>query len=486
MKKWIFCFIVLASCPLFFISCGEGEAFSNYNIVIEYDNSSHSLTAEQSIDYVNTSDNSFVELYFHLYPNAFREGASERPVSLANWQSAYPNGECYGGIEVSQVIVDGESAEFRIEGEDRNILAVPLFHELFPDERVKVEMFYEVQLPNVNHRFGYGEDTINIANFYPIACVYEDGVGFAKELYTANGDPFYSDIANYSVQITYDKDLTLSSSGDLQSKKETAEQTTASIIGHKIRDFAIVLSDEFCVETKDVNGVVLNYYYYNDESAKSTLSMASNALSFFSEKFGVYPYKQLSVVQSNFVYGGMEYPNLVMISDSLSRESMYYVIAHEIAHQWWYGVVGNDEYKEAWVDEALTEYSTALFFENYTEYGINYDTLITNANTTFKFFYDIYESVCQKVDTSMARSLREFDTEPEYVHSVYTQGMIMYDSLREIIGEKRFYKCCQSYFKKMAYKNASGAELIAIFSNASGRNLESFFESYLQGNVLVG
>ena len=85
----------------------------------------------------------------------------------------------------------------------------------------------------------------------------------------------------------------------------------------------------------------------------------------------------------------------------------------------------------------------------------------------------------------MNRSLNQFDTEPEYVHSVYTQGVIMYDSLREIIGEKRFYKCCQSYLKKMQYKNASGAELIAIFSKASGRNLESFFESFLSGNVVI-
>ena len=174
-----------------------------------------------------------------------------------------------------------------------------------------------------------------------------------------------------------------------------------------------------------------------------------------------------------------------MISGALSIETANYVIAHEIAHQWWYGLVGNDEYNEAWVDESLTEYSTALFFENHTEYGFSYDAIVRNANSSFKFFYDIYESVCGGVDTSMGRALNGFSTEPEYVHSVYTQGVMMYDSLRQIIGEKRFYKCCQSYLKKKSYKNARGAELISIFSNSSGRNLESFFNSFLNGDVVV-
>ena len=126
-----------------------------------------------------------------------------------------------------------------------------------------------------------------------------------------------------------------------------------------------------------------------------------------------------------------------------------------------------------------------LFFENYDEYGFDYQTMITNANSSFKFFYNIYEKVCGKVETSMARSLDEFETEPEYVHSVYTQGVIMYDSLRELVGEKKLYACMRKYFEKMAYKNARGADLIAIFSKVSGQNLESFFDSFLNGKVVI-
>lgn len=486
MKKFLLPLLVVLICPFFFIGCSSNEAtLSTYDINIVYSNDTHSLSATQKVNYVNNSENAFSQICFHLYPNAFREDAKERVVSLANYSTAYPNGESYGNIDISSCKVEGETALHKVEGEDLNILIITLSQELYPNESVNLEIEFSVTLPNINHRFGYGENSINLANFYPIACVYEEGEGFKQDLYTSNGDPFYSDVANYNVSITYDSDLRLASTGNVVSSVLAEENRTDKIKAEKVRDFAMVLSENFKVETKTVGQTNVNYYYYNDETPNSTLELSAKCLEFYSEKFGQYPYEQISIVQSNFVYGGMEYPNLVMISDNLSTETAYYVIAHEVAHQWWYGVVGNDEFSEAWVDESLTEYSTTLFFENHSEYGFDYKTLVTNANTSFKFYYDIYESVCKTVDTSMDRALNEYETEPEYVHSVYTQGVIMYDSLRELIGEKKFYNCCQKYFTKMAYKNASGAELIAIFSNASGRNLESFFKSYLEGNVVI-
>ena len=484
MKKYLLPILILFLCPFFFCGCGEKQNISTYSMEIDFDNKEKKLFVKQNVNYINNSSNAFTKICFHLYPNAFREDAKKKPVSGANFSNAYPNGESFGGIDIESVFVSKSEVNFLVEGEDKNILYVPLSNKLFPDESVEILINYSVSLPNVHHRFGYGDDTINIANFYPIACVYEEGKGFKTDLYSSNGDPFYSDVANYNVKVTYDKSLSIASSGEVVSSK-SGKKVETTIKANRVRDFAVVFSPKFKCENEKVNGVDIKYFYYDDIEAKNKLEICKNAFVFFDEKFGKYPYKQLSIVQSDFVYGGMEYPNLVLISDALSTESANYVIVHEIAHQWWYGVVGNDEFNEAWVDESLTEYSTVLFFENHEQYDFSYETLVANANSSFKFYYDIYKSVCNEVNTSMARNLNEFDTEPEYIHSVYTQGVIMYDSLREIIGEKRFYKCCQKYFEKMAYKNASGAELISIFSKASGRNLESFFESYLQGKVMV-
>jgi len=484
MKKYILLFCLLLVFPFLLVGCGKEEKISAYTIDIVYDDENHILSGEQEVFYVNNSNNAFTKLYFHLYPNAFREEAKESPVSVANKSKAYPNGESFGNIDIKSVKVAGREVNIEIGGEDENLLIVPLKEKLYPDENVTIFMDYVVKIPNVHHRFGYGENTINLANFYPIACVYEEGRGFMTDLYCANGDPFYSDMSNYSVTISYDKDFKIASSGSIVSSKQN-DKTKVNIEAKKVRDFAFILSKNFDCKTQKINNTEVKYFYYNDLKAEESLKVCVQAFKFFSDKFGEYPYKQLSVVQSNFVYGGMEYPNMVLISDELNHDSSNYVIVHEIAHQWWYGVVGNDQYNESWVDESLTEYSTALFFENHREYGFDYKMLVTKANSSFKFYYDIYKSVCDEVDTSMARAVNEFDTEPEYIHSIYTQGVIMYDSLRELIGEKRFYTCCKKYFNKFAYKNASGADLINCFSRASGRNLESFFKSYLDGNVVI-
>ena len=118
--------------------------------------------------------------------------------------------------------------------------------------------------------------------------------------------------------------------------------------------------------------------------------MIKDSLLFFNSKFGEYPYRQISVVKTPFLYGGMEYPNLVMIADNIvEKKDMARVIVHELAHQWWYGVVGNDQIREAWLDESITEYSAFLFFENHSSYGLNYSSLIEDAKTTYDLYVDV-------------------------------------------------------------------------------------------------
>lgn len=486
MKKYVLFLLLLCFCPIFFAGCGGNtEAFSSYDIKIVLDEGQHCLTGEEKVCFVNNYDNSFEELWFHLYPNAFREGAKNKVVSLANFDEAYPNGESFGHIEIEKVCFGDKELDFEVGGEDENLLKVALESELFPEEQVEFVISFKTTLPNINHRFGYGENTINVANFYPVLCVYEEGKGFADDLYISNGDPFYSEIANYKVQIDYSENFVLASSGEVKESKVEQGRKKELITANRVRDFAFVLSSKFEVAKENLEEVEIKYFYYNDSSPKEVLQLIKKCMAFYSDKFGEYPYLQISVVQSNFVYGGMEYPNIVLISDKLSQESTYYVVAHELAHQWWYAVVGNDQYNEAWVDEGLTEYSTMLFFEEHKEYGFDYQTMITNANTSFKFYYNIYKKVCKEVDTSMARALNEFETEPEYIHSVYTQGVIMYDALRQLVGEKKLYACMRKYYEKMAYKNARGADLISIFSKISGKNLESFFDSFLYGKVII-
>lgn len=475
MNKLFFLFIIAFLLPFCLIGCQKEENLTSYHISAVYDEDEKTLSCLQNVNYFNSSENSLNEISFYLYPNSFKEIA----VSDFYYEKAYFSGDSFGGVEIESVEVAGQEQEFHLEGEE--ILNIPLFSDLFPNEYIEISLSYTVSLADVNHRLGYGENAVNFGNFYPILCVYEDG--FVKNSFSKNGDPFYSDIANYEVEITYPSAYTLASSGEVLEEKEENGEKKAKIVGERLRDFCFVLSTKFEKLSKSVNNMTVNYYFYDDENAEENLKFASSVMQEFSALFGKYPYKTINIVKTNFCYGGMEYPNLVYISDEIKdMETYHYVIAHELAHQWWYSVVGNNEFEEAWIDESLTEYSTALFFEKYGE--INYDDIISGAYENYRLFMRTY-SLVGEVDERMDRSLDEFETEPEYVNLVYTKGVMMFDSLRELLGENKFNKCLKEYFKEFSFKNVKRGDLIKSFSKTSHMNLEGFFNAWLQGEVVI-
>lgn len=486
MKKFCLLFVLMFSC-LFFVGCGEFEYPNNvseYNMNLSFNEQNYTLTGDLSINYINTSETTLNELKFHLYPNAFKENSKADVVSLANYEKAYPNGKSYGNITVSDVMLEQKVCQYSIGGEDENILIVSLDEELFPDSYVNISIKFETQLANINHRLGYGKNCINLCNFYPIACVYENG-DFMTKLYNSNGDPFYSVVANYAVTFECDDNFIVASSGN-QTVISQNGRKKVSINAKGVRDFAIVLSDKF--ETKSINcdDVELKYYYYQDSCVEDNVKIIEQCFKFFNQKIGKYPYNQLSIVKTNFVHGGMEYPNIVLISDDLTDNSTYQtVIVHEMCHQWWYGVVGNNQFDYGWIDEGLTEYSTALFFDNHEEYNKTSSQIVKSATTSYSTFMKVYSDVLGSVDTSMNRALDEFNTEPEYVYNTYTKGMLMFSTIKEIVGTDKFYKCLQKYYKKYAFSEVTPSEMIECFSKASGQDLENLFNSWIEGKVVI-
>ena len=488
MKKFVLILIFIILCPIFLFGCSgsSDEKLNFYDIVVEFDDENKTASVFQQVTYVNNSNNLFETLYFHLYPNAFREGSKNKVVSSALIEKAYPNGESFGKIDVQTVSINNEFIDFEIGGDDENILIVPLLNELFPDETVVIDIEFILSLPNINHRFGFGDNAINFGNFYPIACVYEEGVGFMMEAYSPTGDPFYSDVSNYNVCVSYPEKFLIAGTGTEKNTVINKNIKTTTFEANMVRDFCFVLSDKFTVIEGNVDQTSIKYFYYDDVDPQKSLQVAVDSISTFNNLFGKYPYSTFCVVQTNFVHGGMEYPNLVMISDEIKNHEEYeYVIVHETAHQWWYGVVGNNEFEDAWIDESLTEYSTALFYDKNTQYGVNYSELIKNATASYKLFIEVYEKVYKELDTSMSRSLEEFKTEPEYVNCIYTKGIIMYDTLKTQIGEEKLIKSLKKYFKDYSYKNVKKEEIISVFEEVYGRKVESFFDSWIGGKVII-
>lgn len=486
MKKIIISLAVIST--IFLCGCHLSiekiaEDLNKYEIDLTFDETTNTLKGCQTVYYTNRTQTTLDYVDFHLYPNAFREDAKYKPVSFSSEARAYPNGKSYGGIEIEKVQVDDVSKEINVGGEDKNILKVDT-GEFFPDDQVKIYFEYTITLPNCNHRFGYGENTYNFGNFYPIACVYENGE-FAQDTYSYNGDPFYSDMSCYDVSISINNDFVLASTGEQISKKSNDAITTYNISAKAVRDFAFVLSKKFKVLTKSYDNTLIYYYYFNDTSPQKSLQTAYDSLETFNNLFGEYPYKSLSVVESDFVHGGMEYPTLVYISTQVTDYEEYAnVIIHEIAHQWWYGLVGNDEYNNAWQDEALAEMSTLLFYQENPQYNISFEGKKSILHSNYSMFLDVFNTVYGSVDQSMTRNLSEFKSETEYTYITYVRGNIMYCDLMDFVGKKKFVKALKKYYETNIYTNANPDALIDAFVSVCGKSSGDFLTAYLEGKVI--
>lgn len=481
MKKFL---LIIFLCPILFFLQGcddkNAEKLPNYEIFVNFDEKNMVFECEQNVLYTNNESETFDKICFFLYANAF-EGESD-VVSKSYTEKAYPNGESFGKISIESVLIENEECDYEIS-EDKSILTVDLPDFLCENGNVDISMTYNIELANINHRLGYGDNAINCGNFFPIICPYDNG--FVTTKFSSNGDPFFSEIADFSVEICVPNDYVVATSGK-QEEQIIDGQKIVACNEKNLRDFCFVLSKKFDVVSEKCGKIDVNYYFYDDFNAKNHLKTAILALQTFQDLFGEYEYSVLNVVKTNFCFGGMEYPQLVMISDSITdEETINYVIVHEIAHQWWYGMVGNNEYENAWIDESLTEYSTALFFEKNSEYGLTYDDIVDGATKTYKNFVEVYSHIEGDVSEKMDRNLLQFDTEPEYVNCIYTKGILFFDSMRDCLGDKKFFKALKFYFKTNKFKIVTRDIFIQSFSKGANRNLKSFIESWIDGKVVI-
>lgn len=454
--------------------------FTEYKIEAGYDG--EFITATESVSFFNDTEEGINELKFNLYPNAFRKDAKYTPVTVEQRPLCYYKGLSYGYISVFAVFVNGEEADFCIEGKDENILTVPLFNTVFPSETVEVTINFKVKLAEVVARTGITEKTVNIANWYPVLCVYDNG--FCECEYYSTGDPFYSECADYEVYFTVKNTYAVASSGVTVSSKSDHDKITYGFKAQRTRDFAIVMSEEFDCLTETESGVEINYYFYKDTSPEKTLKTAKAAIKTFSELFGKYPYKKYDVAETQIFAGGMEYPCLSMIDDNLTEEEREEVVIHETAHQWWYSVVGNDEISYGFLDEGLTEYSVILFYEKNPSYNKNRTDFIKKAMKSYSSYCTVYDKLYGKKDTSMIRKLSEFSSDYEYVNIAYMKGALMHEYLRNAVGEEKFFKGLKKYYSDNMYKTVTPYDYVSVYESL-GCRVENFFESWFDGDVIL-
>lgn len=483
LKKFISILLIVCAAvlTLSLAACNKdsGKA-SSYEIFCIYEEDSGKLDGTVDFTFYNDTENELSDLKFNLYGNAFREDAQYKPVSEVYKQKAYYDGDSYGAMTVENV---ENCAGWNIGGEDENILVVNLLTPIYPEETVVLKISYTLNLAKVNHRTGITRNTVNLGNFYPVLCAYSNA-GFIENEYYYCGDPFLSACADYSVTIDMPETYTAASSGKLVNESTANGRKKCAYSLQNARDFALVLSDKFEVISETVDGVDVKYYYIADANAQASLSVATQSLKYFSDTFGKYIYPTLSVVQTGFCYGGMEYPALTMIADGLDRDNNFYTIVHENAHQWWYAMVGSDQINDAWQDEGLAEYSTLAFFEAHPDYGFTRKGIINSATSYYRAFFTVFSQLNETADTRMHRHLSEYKSELEYNNVTYNKGLLLFETLRTSVGDDKFFGGLRKYFSDNCGKIASADDLCGCFIK-SGVDAEGLFNSFTEGKILI-
>ncbi|NMB08976.1 MAG: M1 family metallopeptidase [Tissierellia bacterium] len=450
---------------------------NNYEIQVAFNPNNKFYSANQKTIYINNTGEDLKEIYFHLYPRAYN---SIKTAPILFESQELKKSYITGNMEIKTLKINKADVDFKIGGVTDTILKIPINSPIKPGEKVEIYMEYSVKLPQNIDRFGFGEDIFNFGNWYPILAVYDEK-GWNLDPYYSLGDPFYSDIANYQVEITTPKDIIVASSGNILSEKTKGDKKTYTIEGKLIRDFAWVASPNFKIKEIEAEDTTIKLYSLEDnlQMENFALKVGKDSIEIFNGIFGEYPYGQYSIVMTEFPTG-MEYPGLVFIGKDFFQEnykdSLEIVIVHETAHQWWYGVVGNDQIDEAWLDEALATYSEVIYMgEKYgEEVGRNYYDY--SLETSYEYGKDIIDK-----DRKVVKPLGEFGGWDDYGLLVYTKGAMFIGEIEKDFGREILYNILNKYYNKYKFHIAKTEDFIKICENTTATSFKERVDKWLYG-----
>jgi len=443
----------------------------HYTISLNVDYAQHSFSGQAQVNYTNLENSTLDRLYFRLIPNG---------------QGSYGN----GSLSVSQTLLEGQPVETQLSVQD-SVLEVPLPKSLDPGQETQIEFTFSGKVPvdfggPTSSGYGiynYSNGVLALSGWYPILAVYNDQ-GWNLDPVSEIGDSVFSDAAIYNVEINVPENLVVAATGVAEDHQTQAGKSTYHFESGPARDFFLIMSPDFTVKSETVEDITVNSYYLSGQSkgGEAALQVAADSLRIYNQEFGPYPYSEFDVVEAPMRNAlGVEFPGIVLIGDPLYSESetpnFIVTVAHEVAHQWWYNVVGNDVFDDPWMDEALATYSSSLYYE----FGNGGPAA---ASGLASYWQNRYRQTQQKgKDDGIALSLSHFESlnDPSvYAAVVYNKGGLFFKNLRQEIGDQAFFTALQNYYKAYQFQIATPDDLLNTFENTSGRQLDDFYKQWLE------
>jgi hypothetical protein len=383
----------------------------------------------------------------------------------------------YDAFELQAARVDGAAAESSLDG---TVLEVALGRPVQTGETVDVSLDFHLSVPSQEGRFGAGPHALALGNWFPILAPYRDG--WFRHQYREVGDAFFTEVADFEVTLHGQPDLQVANTGTVAEHTEGRWVIEAS----SVRDFALVVSPEFVHLTSSGQGVRVEGYGFSETSVRNSLRAAKRYLAWYSQTLGDYPYPDLDVVSLDLPasYGGMEYPGLVMIDANVAMpdppDGSYaeYLLAHEIAHQWFYSWVGNDEVEDPWLDEALATY-LPLFYDKLERPSLYSATW--NANVASG--YD--QRVAAAGDLPTSSNIDAFPSDSPYYAIVYAKGAHYLASLNDTLGDEGFADLLRAYVARFHDKVSTPRAFLDLAQSRTDANLNPLGAAYFHYGLLT-
>lgn len=470
-----------------------------YHITVELDAANKKLTGVQTLTWTNPGKLPVDELYFHLYPNAFRsEKTTFMKESGGKLRNDKMKEDSFGGMDLHSIkTVDGEELISRMKfvqpddgnENDQTLMKIRLPEPVLPHKDITLNMSFAVQLPQVFARMGYSGDFVMAGQWFPKISVYENaGVrgrtspGWNLHQYHGNSE-FYSDFGIYNVLIKVPANYIVAATGfPTNSAVIKGAQKTYHFYADDVHDFAWAASPNFVYaeepySDRNVPGVKIKLYLdpKHKDLKERYFQAAKKSLSNYSKWYGSYPYSTLSIVvppEGGNGAGGMEYPTLVTgweAKDDHPDLELERVLGHEIGHQYWYGMVASNEFEEAWLDEGLTSYTESKFME--TQYDVPPNFPVESSYMTHP--------------AALKLAAWDYTDHNQYAENVYIRAKLVLAAIEKQIGTKQMNRVMKAYFEKWKFKHPATKDFQRVLESITHQQWDTFFNQFVYGGNMV-
>ena len=444
------------------------EGLTQYDVTLKLLPDSREIAATEKIAYRNDTGDTLDHILLRTFLNAYRAEETSPAAGGGLLEACYPDGFDPGYLTIYEVFWNGERAACSFDDDACTALRVTV-PPLKPGETGEMTLRFTGLIPRCAHRAGETRGIWQLGNVIPQIPLYQDHA-FRADPYSPIGDPFVSPCADFTLHVFAPEGFVPACSAPLEKQSDGGWHGFIPAA----RDAALCLSADYKTVSAAAGDLLITACARKAEDARAALDCAKRAVETFCELYGPYPYAALTVCEADFPFGGMEYSGLVMIGSECfaqgMRETLELTVAHEAAHQWFYGLVGSDQVYAPWQDEALCQWAMLRYVGKTYGRG-SYETLK---------YYRVDAPMMEAVPGSLTPGspIDYFGSLTDYSTVVYGRGTALLTALDEMLpkGTDGFLRAYADAFR---YRFVTRLEFEAFLNGYAGMDLSPLLLDYL-------